>query len=127
MGINQYKVGKSWEEEVLNYYSKHGYSTIKLPTDLEGTMFDIIAIRHNKAVCIECKHIKPDKLYYKSSGLYKKRDELDNFYTNSNNVMVWVKSDKEGTYFLDWKIAKKILEEKGYIRKEDGIEWTIKN
>ena len=74
MGLQQYKVGKSWEEEVLRYYSKQGYATLKLPTDLEGTVFDIIAIRNNKAVCIECKHTKTEKLYYKSSGLERKRD-----------------------------------------------------
>lgn len=125
MGIKQYKVGKSWEEEVLNYYSKKGYSTLKLPTDLEGTMFDIIALRHNKAVCIECKHTKTDKLYYKSSGLYKKRDELDNFYINDNTVMIFVKSDVDGTFIIDWKVAKDLFEEKGYIKKEDGIFWKI--
>lgn len=126
MGIAQYTVGKSWEEEVLEYYSSHGYSTLKLPTDLEGTVFDIIAIKNNHAICIECKHTSTDKLYYKSSGLQRKRDELDNFYNNGNNVIIFVKSDKTGTFLIDWKVAKKIFKDKGYIKKEDCIPWEVK-
>lgn len=125
MGMQQYEVGKSWEAEVMSYYSKQGYSTIKLPTDLEGTVFDIIAIKHNKAVCLECKHTKTDKLYYKSSGLERKRDELDNFYVNGNSIIIFVKSDKTGTFMIDWKIAKEIFNSKGFITKEDCIEWRI--
>lgn len=125
MGMQQYAVGKSWEEQVLNYYSGLGYSTIKLPTDLEGTVFDIIAIKRNNAVCIECKHIKNDKLYYKSSGIERKRDELDNFCSNGNTVMIFVKSDKTGTFIIDWNLAKLIFRSKGYLTKEDCLEWRI--
>lgn len=122
MGMKQYKVGKSWEEEVMMYYGKHGFSTIKLSTDLDGTVFDIIAIKGNKAVCIECKHTTTEKLYFKSSGLEHKRDELNNFVANGNNVIIYVKSDKTGTFIIDWLDAKKIFKEKGYIIKEDCIE-----
>ena len=125
MGMQQYRVGKSWEADVMKYYSKLGYSTIKLPTDLEGTVFDIIALKHNNAVCIECKHTKTEKLYYKSSGLERKRDELDNFYVNGNTVMIFIKSDKTGTFIIDWKIAKELFNRKGYITKDDCIEWRI--
>ena len=123
MGMKQYRVGKLWEQEVLNYYKKQGFSTIKLPTDLEGTMFDILAIKFNIVKCIECKHIKNDKLYYKSSGLYKKRDELDNFCSKGNSVFIYVKSDVSGNFVIDWKKAKLLFEYKGYVRKEDGVEW----
>ena len=74
MGITQYKVGKSWEQEIMEKYSKQGYCTFKLPTDIAGTVFDIIAIRNNKAVCIEAKHTNNDKLGFTSSGLEHKRD-----------------------------------------------------
>lgn len=125
MGIKQYKVGKSWEEEVMDYYGNHGFSTIKLSTDLDGTVFDIIAIKGNKAVCIECKHTTTEKLYFKSSGLEHKRDELNNFVANGNNVIIYVKSDKTGTFIIDWLDAKKIFKEKGYIVKEDCIKVTL--
>ena len=125
MGIKQYRVGKSWEDEILSYYSSHGYSTLKLPTDLEGTVFDIIAIKNNQAICIECKHTSTDKLYYKSSGLERKRDELDNFCSNGNNVIIFIKSDKTGIFLIKWEDAKKVFNNKGYIIKEDCIEWRI--
>lgn len=125
MGMKQYKVGKSWEEEVMTYYGNHGFSTIKLSTDLDGTVFDIIAIKGNKAVCIECKHTTTEKLYFKSSGLEHKRDELNNFVANGNNVIIYVKSDKTGTFIIDWLDAKKIFKEKGYIVKEDCIKVTL--
>ena len=72
MGITQYKVGKSWEQEIMEKYSKQGYCTFKLPTDIAGTVFDIIAIRNNKAVCIEAKHTNTDKLGFTSSVLEHK-------------------------------------------------------
>lgn len=125
MGIKQYGVGKKWEDDVMSYYSSKGYSTFKLATELEGTVFDIIAIKNNKAVCIECKHTTSDKLYYKSSGLEHKRDDLDNFYVNGNAVIVFVKSDKTGTFIIDWLEAKKIFKKKGYIVKEDCVSVQI--
>ena len=41
MGLKQYKVGKSWEEELMDYYGKRGYYTYKFPTDFNGTICDI--------------------------------------------------------------------------------------
>lgn len=122
MGLKQYQVGKNWEEEVMEYYKRYGFCTIKLPTDIDGTVCDIIALKYNKAVCIECKHIKGEKLYYESSGLKHKRDELDNFVANGINIIIFVKSDKTGKFLIDWFEARRILMEKGYITKEDGVE-----
>ena len=42
MGIKQYKVGKSWEEELMDYYNKRGFYTYKFPTDFNGTICDIL-------------------------------------------------------------------------------------
>ena len=79
-------------------------------------------LKFNKAICIECKHIKGDKLYYGSSGLKHKRDELDNFIVNGTNVLIFVKSDKSGKFIIDWFEARNIFMEQGYITKEDGVE-----
>ena len=65
---------------------------------------------------IEAKHIVSDKLYYKGSGLFKKRDELDNFVKKTNNnIYIFVKSDIDGRFFTTWVNAKPIFEEKGYL------------
>lgn len=125
MGLKQYKVGKSWEEQVMDYYMSYGYSTIKLPTEIDGTVFDVIAIKENKAICIECKHTTTDKLYYKTSGLEHKRDELDNFISNGNTIIIYIKSDKTGTFIIDWESAKQKFKDKGYLIKEDCIEVRI--
>ena len=125
MGIEQYKVGKSWEEEVLEYYQSNGFSTFKLPTDIDGTVFDILAIKNNIATCIECKHTKTDKLSYKTCGLEHKEEELDNFVSNGNSVLIYVKSDKTGTFIIDWLRCKQIMKEKGHIKKEDCVEIII--
>lgn len=116
MGIAQYEVGKSWEREVMEYYNKLGYYTYKFPTELNGTICDIITVKNSVAMFMECKHIKGDKLYYKSSGINKKRDELNNFVTKHNtNVYIMIKSDKVGVFWTTWLKAKPIFEEKGYL------------
>ena len=65
---------------------------------------------------IECKHTTSDKLHYKGSGLYKKRDEIQNFVQKYNtNVYIMIKSDKVGVFWTSWINAKPIFEEKGYL------------
>lgn len=116
MGIKQYKIGKSWEQEVMEYYNKKGYYTYKFPTEFNGTICDLLISRNSSAMFIECKHTTKDKLSYKASGLYKKRDEIDNFVRKyGNDVWIMIKSDIVGNYWLTWSNAKPILEEKGYL------------
>ena len=122
MGIKQQKVGKSWEQEIMDAYFKRGYYVEKRPTQNTGTVYDILVSRSGSVMFIEAKHITGDKLYYKGSGLYKKRDELDNFVKKTNNnIYIFVKSDITGRFFTTWVMAKETLEEKGYICKEDCI------
>lgn len=121
MGITQYKVGKSWEEELMNYYGKRGFYTYKFPTDFNGTICDILVSKNGSCMYIEAKHTKTDKLYYKGCGIYKKRDELDNFVNKyNNNIYIMIKSDKLGIYWTTWVKARPIFEKKGYLDlKED--------
>lgn len=121
MGIKQYKVGKSWEEELMDYYGKRGYYTYKFPTDFNGTICDILVSKNGSCMYIEAKHTKTDKLYYKGCGIYKKRDELDNFVNKyNNNIYIMIKSDKLGVYWTTWVKARPIFEKKGYLDlKED--------
>lgn len=116
MGFKQYSVGKSWEEELLKYYSDKKYWVYKIPTLNNGTVFDIIVVKGGSCLCIEAKHTTSDKLYYKSCGIYKKRDELDRFVKKTNNnVYIMIKSDKVGYFWTTWLKAKPIFEEKGYL------------
>lgn len=120
MGIKQYKVGKSWEEEIINYYNKKGYFTYKIPTVNEGTVFDIIALKNGAALCIECKHITGNKLHYKGSGLLKKTDEIEHFITTTgNNIYIYVKSDAEGCFWTTWARSSELLKEQGYLSTKD--------
>ena len=118
MGMKSYQVGKSFEEEVLDYYNKLGYFTYKMPTQIVGTVFDIIAIKNAVCLTIECKHVQGDKINYKSSGLYKKKDELNHFVSSCNtNVYIYIKSDKlNGVYWTTWKRSAKLLEDRGYLK-----------
>lgn len=117
--LKQYSVGKQWEDEVMEYYNKKGYFTYKMPTMNSGTVFDVLVLKGGSALCIECKHIDSDKLYYQGSGILKKRDELDHFVrTTNNNVYIYVKSDKTGTWWTTWVKAKPIFEEQGYLDLE---------
>lgn len=119
MGLKQQKIGKSFEKEVLEYYSKKGYWTYKIPTEFGGTICDIIIAKNSGAMFIECKHTTSDKLYYKGSGIYKKRDELDNFVKKYNcNIYIIIKSDKLGIYWTTWLKAKPVFEDKGYLNIE---------
>lgn len=119
MGIKQQRVGKSFEKEILEYYSKKGYWSYKIPTDFNGTVCDIILIKNSAVMMIECKHTTSDKLYYKGSGIYKKRDELNNFVQKYNtNIYIMIKSDKVGTFWTSWINAKPIFESQGYLDLE---------
>ena len=116
MGVMQYKVGKSWEEELMDYYNKRGFFTYKFPTEFNGTICDLIIARNGSCMFIECKHVKHKKLYYKANGLNKKRDELDNFVKKyNNNIYIMIKSDDLGIYWTTWLKSKPIFEEKGYL------------
>ena len=126
--LKQYSVGKQWEDEVMEYYNKKGYFTYKMPTMNSGTVFDVLVLKGGSALCIECKHIDNDKLYYQGSGILKKRDELDHFVrTTNNNIYIYVKSDKTGTWWTTWVEAKPIFEEKGYITIDDCFKCNLEN
>ena len=128
MGYKQYKVGKSWEEEIIDYYSKRGYFTYKIPTVNSGTVFDIIALRKGGCLCIECKHITGDKLNYESSGLKKKTDEIEHFInTTGNNLYLYVKSDKYGVYWTTWARSAETLKKQGYLTIGDMFKATLKD
>ena len=119
MGITQQRVGKSFEKEVLEYYSKKGYWSYKMPTEFNGTICDIILIKNSAVMLVECKHTTSDKLYYKGSGIYKKRDELNNFVQKYNtNIYIMIKSDKVGIFWTSWINAKPIFESQGYLDLE---------
>ena len=119
MSIKQYNVGKSFEKEILEYYSKKGYWTYKIPTEFGGTICDILVVKNGAVMFIECKHTTSDKLYYKGCGIYKKRDEIDNFVKKYNcNVYIMIKSDKVGVYWTTWINAKPIFESQGYLDLE---------
>lgn len=124
--LKQYKVGKEWEDKVIKYYADKGYFVYKIPTMNSGTVFDVIAIHKGAALMIECKHTESDKLYYAGSGILKKRDEIDHFVnTTGNNLYIYVKSDKTGTWWTTWVKAKPIFEEKGYITIEDCFKCEV--
>lgn len=128
VALKQYTVGKKWEDRVIKYYNDRNYFTYKIPTMNSGTVFDIIAAKKGSVLMIECKHTDSDKLYYVSSGLLKKRDELDHFInTTQNNIYLYVNSEETGTWWTTWIKAKPILEEKGYITKEDCYPCNLDN
>lgn len=116
MGLIQQQVGKSFEKEILEYYHKKGYWSYKFPTEFGGTICDIICAKNGGCLFLECKHITGDKLYYKGCGIYKKRDEIDNFVKKYNcNIYIMIKSDKLGVYWTTWLRAKPIFEDNGYL------------
>ena len=116
MGLKQYSVGKGWEETLLDYYNKRGYFSYKFPTEFNGTICDILIAKNGVCMFIEAKHTKKEKLYYKNSGIYKKRDELDNFVkSTNNNVYIMIKSDKLGVYWTTWVRSRETFETQGYL------------
>lgn len=123
--INQTR-GKQWEQEIMDAYYKKGWQPFKIPTENDGTVFDIILLKHSSSLCIEAKHIQGDKLYFKGSGLFKKQDEINHFIRHcGTNIYIYVKSDKTGYWFTSWLKAYPIFKEKGYITKEDCIEMEL--
>ena len=119
MGIKQQKVGKEWEQQIVEYYSKKGWFAYKFPTDFNGTVCDIVVCKSAACMFVEAKHITGDKLYYLSSGIKKKRDELDRFVSiTNNNIYIMIKSDKKGYFWTTWLKAKPVFEEKGYLDVE---------
>lgn len=126
MGLKQQKVGKSWEQEIMDAYYKKGWQPFKIPTEIVGTVFDVILIKKGACQCIEAKHIQGEKLYFKSSGLFKKQDEINHFIKHcGTNIYIFVKSDKTGCFWTSWLKAYPILKSRGYITKEDCIEMDV--
>lgn len=126
-GRKSQSVGKQWEQEIMDVYYKKGMQPIKLATEINGTCFDIVLIRNATVMCIEAKHITGDKLYFKSSGLEKKQDEINHFIKHANtNIYIFVKSDKTGTWFQSWLNLYPIFKQKGYVTKEDCVEVIVK-
>lgn len=122
MGKTQYDVGKSWEDKIIDYYNSKDYYVYKIPTLVGGTVFDIIAIHKGAVLCIECKHIKGDKLYFEGSGLKKKKDEIDHFINASKtNLYLYVYSDKKGIFWISWPDAREKLINRGYLKTSDMI------
>ena len=37
MGYKSYKVGKDFEEQIIDYYADRGYFVFKIPTVIQGT------------------------------------------------------------------------------------------
>lgn len=125
-GLKSQQVGKSWEQEIISMYYDKGWQPFKIPTEIMGTCFDIILIKNSAVMCVEAKHIQGAKLYFKSSGLYKKQDELNHFTRHSNtNVYLFIKSDKTGCFWTSWLEAYPILKEKGYIDINDCIKMEV--
>ena len=126
-GRKSQSVGKQWEQEIMDVYYKKGMQPIKLATEINGTCFDIVLIRNATVMCIEAKHIIGDKLYFKSSGLEKKQDEINHFIKHcGTNIYIFVKSDKTGTWFQSWLNLYPIFKQKGYVTKEDCVEVIVK-
>lgn len=129
MGLKQQQVGKKFEQEILKAYAKKGYWTYKMPTEYNGTICDIIVIKNGGCLMIECKHTKNKKLYYKNCGLYKKRDELDNFVHKYNtNIYLMISSDELGYFWTTWVRSKDTLEKQGYLDLEkDCFKMVLDN
>lgn len=126
MGLTQQKVGKKFEQEIIEAYYKKGWQPFKIATEISGTCFDIILIKNSNCMCIEAKHIQGKKLYFKGSGLSKKQDEINHFIKHCNtNIFIFVKSDMDGYFFTSWLVAYPIFKEKGYITKDDCISITM--
>lgn len=119
MGLKQQQIGKSFEKVILDYYASKGYWSYKIPTEFGGTICDIIVARNGSCLFIECKHTTGSKLYYKGSGIYKKRDELNNFVKKYNcNIYIMIDSDKLGYFWTTWVRSKETFEEQGYLDLE---------
>ena len=119
MGLKQQQIGKSFEKVILDYYASKSYWSYKIPTEFGGTICDIIVARNGSCLFIECKHTTSNKLYYKGSGIYKKRDELDNFVKKYNcNIYIMIDSDKLGYFWTTWVRSKETFEKQGYLDLE---------
>lgn len=119
MGRIQQQVGKSFEKKILDYYAVKGYWSYKFPTEFGGTICDIIVAKDGGCLFIEAKHTTSTKLYYKGCGIYKKRDELDNFVKKYNcNIYIMIDSDKLGYFWTTWVRSKDTFEEQGYLDLE---------
>lgn len=124
--LKSYLNGKSWEDKILDYYNKKGYFTYKIPTMNSGTVFDILAIHNGACLCIECKHITGDKLYYEGSGLKKKTNEIEHFInTTGNNLYLYVNSDKDGIFWTTWRESGELLKQQGYLKTSDMVKAYI--
>ena len=128
IGYKSYKVGKDFEEQIIDYYADRDYFVFKVPTVIQGTVFDIIVIKGGTTLCIECKHTNSAKLNFIGSGLAKKEDEITHFVKKTNtNIYFYIKSEKlNGIYWTTYKRSWELLKKQGYLDLEkDCFKATI--
>lgn len=104
MGKIQQEVGKSFENEMLEILKDKGYWATKLKTGNNGTVFDILAVKNNRAIAIECKNVTHKNSLRFTKEIEKKYDELYNYFEINNNLYLAIRFD-DGIYFRRWDAA----------------------
>ena len=106
MGKIQYELGKKFEEELCWYLSDEGYYVIYNEKNISGSQpVDIVAIKHNNAILIECKNLENKTGRFSLSRIeqnqwlaYKKLQECNN--SNMIIAILW----NDNVYFINFDL-----------------------
>lgn len=100
--MNNKKLGMAFEKEVVKILSANGYWAHFISPDARGAQpFDIIAVRDDEAVAVECKTLADSKKYFTFDRLednqimaFRKWRECGN-----NRILIAIKHKNEINFY----------------------------
>lgn len=108
--MNNKKIGNQMEKKVAEYFAGEGYWVHRLQDNHNGQPFDMIAIRENKAYCMECKHcignvFNLSRLEFNQKNAFEKLSK-----NGSENLYIAIQfGDDEYFYTMLYEFYKKLL------------------
>lgn len=117
MNSKQLKVGNLSENNIAEFFQKHGYWAYVLPKKIGGQPFDIIACKNNTVWFIDAKHLRKEELSFPFDRIEPNQRSSMQYakyfagITNLGFVIDWERTDN-GLFFLPYEQVIEI-EQKG--------------
>ena len=92
MTISNKNIGNKFEKYTAEYLSENGFWVYRLPNKIGGQPFDILALKNDIIIALDCKVC--------SNDVFNKSRIEDNQHTAMNKMLKCASKAKVGFYFL---------------------------
>ena len=102
--MNNKKLGTDFEREVVQIFKHNGYWTHFLSPDVRGAQpFDIIAVKDDEAIAVECKTLTDSKRYFTIDRLEENQIMAFEFWRKCGNTKALIAVKHKGQiFFIDY-------------------------